>query len=270
MSLLLGVAWAAFGLTGMAGRATARPAAATPAHISGPKAPSASPGVRTSPTPPKAPTHPTAPKANGAKPAVQPVIVVTLHWGDTLFALARSHHTTVSALQRLNGLGTSTLIYAGHRLRVPAATTSGAGASSADSRLQGLGGSTGASPGAGASTQQRGAAAAIAYAEAQLGKPYRWGAAGPDAFDCSGLTMRAWQAGGVALPRVTYDQARTGTRIHRAALQPGDLVFTNGFGHVALYLGGATVIQAPHTGAEVSTAPLPPDSSVDAYVHVGS
>jgi len=268
MALLLGAAWAAFGLTGTTGRAAARPAVVAPARISGPTASSASPSPRTSPTPPKAPAHPTAPKADSAKPALQPVISITLHRGDTLFALARSHHTTVSALQQLNGLGTSTLIYAGHQLRVPALTASGSGASAADSRLHTLAGPTGASPGPVANTHQRGAAAAIAYAKAQLGKPYQWGAAGPDAFDCSGLIMRAWQAGGIALPRTTYQQVNAGTRITRAQLQPGDLVFSNNDGHVQMYIGNGRVIEAPRTGATVQYASLPSAGQIDAYVHV--
>jgi cell wall-associated NlpC family hydrolase len=95
----------------------------------------------------------------------------------------------------------------------------------------------------------RGAAAAIAYAQAQIGKPYQWGGSGPGSFDCSGLTMRAWEAGGVSLPHYTAAQYANTAHVPIADLQPGDLVF---FGsdlhHVGLYIGGGQMIDAPQTG----------------------
>jgi cell wall-associated NlpC family hydrolase len=97
-----------------------------------------------------------------------------------------------------------------------------------------------------------GAGAAIAYARAQLGKPYQWGAAGPNSFDCSGLTMMAWEAGGVSLPHYTAAQYADTAHVAIADLQPGDLVF---FGsdlhHVGLYIGGGQMIDAPRTGENV-------------------
>ena len=98
---------------------------------------------------------------------------------------------------------------------------------------------------------------AIDYARAQLGKPYRWGAAGPDAFDCSGLTMRAWQRGGTSLPHWSVAQARAVTRVSYANLRPGDLVFwsdngqASGTYHVGLYIGGGRMIHAPRPGKVV-------------------
>lgn len=101
------------------------------------------------------------------------------------------------------------------------------------------------------------AAAAVAYAYKQLGKPYRWGAAGPDAFDCSGLTMMAWQQGGVSLPHSSRAQARVGRRITRAQLRPGDLIFYyNPISHVAIYVGGGKQIAATHTGDYVRLQPV--------------
>lgn len=99
------------------------------------------------------------------------------------------------------------------------------------------------------------AARAIAYAEQQLGKPYEWAADGPDTFDCSGLTMRAWEAGGRSLDHYTGSQYAQTARVPIDDLKPGDLVF---FGadvasihHVGLYVGDGTMIEAPHTGAVV-------------------
>ncbi|MEV0830181.1 C40 family peptidase [Nonomuraea rubra] len=93
-------------------------------------------------------------------------------------------------------------------------------------------------------------AAVIAYAQAQLGKPYLWGAEGPNSFDCSGLTMRAFQAAGITIPRVAADQWRHGPPIQRGQEQPGDLAFFNmqadGPGHVGLVIGGGEMIHAPN------------------------
>ncbi|HSI93231.1 MAG TPA: NlpC/P60 family protein [Jiangellaceae bacterium] len=102
-----------------------------------------------------------------------------------------------------------------------------------------------------------GADRAIAYARAQLGKPYQWGGAGPDAFDCSGLTMRAWQQGGKQLPHWSVAQARMVTRVSYAELRPGDLIFWSDNGqpsgtyHVGLYIGNGQMIHAPRPGKVV-------------------
>ncbi|MFJ4983769.1 NlpC/P60 family protein [Streptomyces sp. NPDC088732] len=98
---------------------------------------------------------------------------------------------------------------------------------------------------------------AIAFAHAQLGKPYVYGATGPNSFDCSGLTQGAWAAAGVSIPRTTYDQVDFGTRVTADQLQPGDLVFFySDVTHVGLYIGGGEMIHAPHTGTVVKVAPI--------------
>lgn len=101
------------------------------------------------------------------------------------------------------------------------------------------------------------AAQAVAFAYAQLGKPYAWGATGPNAYDCSGLTQAAWAAAGVSLPRTTYTQIASGTRIAQSALRPGDLVFFYAsVSHVGLYIGDGQMIHAPHPGAPVRISPV--------------
>ncbi|MCX2184415.1 C40 family peptidase [Streptomyces sp. SKN60] len=96
------------------------------------------------------------------------------------------------------------------------------------------------------------AAEALAFARAQIGKPYVWGATGPESYDCSGLTQAAWRAAGVDLPRTTWDQVKVGTRIATADLLPGDLVFFyDDISHVGIYIGGGKMIHAPKPGAYV-------------------
>ncbi len=98
------------------------------------------------------------------------------------------------------------------------------------------------------------AAAPVAVAEAyrQIGKPYVWGAEGPDAFDCSGLTQWVWAKAGAQLPHYTGDQWNAGRHVSRDQLIPGDLVFFNAaLDHVGVYIGNGQMIHAPHTGAVV-------------------
>ncbi|MCX5399209.1 C40 family peptidase [Streptomyces sp. NBC_00102] len=117
-------------------------------------------------------------------------------------------------------------------------------------------GGTSAAPGAVAAPNSR-AAQAVAFAYGALGKPYVWGATGPSAYDCSGLTQAAWQAAGVSLPRTTYTQINAGQRVSRSQLAPGDLVFFySGISHVGLYIGDGKMIHAPHPGAPIRIAPI--------------
>ncbi|MHB8670897.1 MAG: C40 family peptidase [Acidimicrobiales bacterium] len=121
-------------------------------------------------------------------------------------------------------------------------------------------------PGAPAPSGDQGAASvAIRFATAALGAPYRWGGQGDDGtYDCSGLVQRAYEAAGVALPRVAADQYAAGPRlVSLAELAPGDLVFfatqvgdPATIHHVGIYLGRGEMIDAPHTGAVVRVEPL--------------
>ena len=107
------------------------------------------------------------------------------------------------------------------------------------------------------------AAAAIVFALAQLGKPYQWGAAGPGAFDCSGLVYAAYAAAGIRIGRTTFQWRLDGPQVPLAQIEPGDLLFSAGSdgtpanpGHVVMYLGGGQIIQAPQTGQDVQIGPL--------------
>lgn len=97
---------------------------------------------------------------------------------------------------------------------------------------------------------------AVAFAYAQIGKPYVWGATGPNAYDCSGLVQAAWAAAGVSIPRVTYDQWSALPHIPTSSIQPGDLLFYDAEGHVAIYVGGGYIIDAPSTGLDVEKIPM--------------
>lgn len=96
---------------------------------------------------------------------------------------------------------------------------------------------------------------AISFVRAQIGKPYVWGATGPNSYDCSGLVYAAYKRAGITLPRTTGTMILAGHGVTRAELQPGDLVFPNP-GHVQIYVGGGRVIEAPTTGIPVREVPM--------------
>ena len=107
------------------------------------------------------------------------------------------------------------------------------------------------------------AAGAITFALRQLGKPYQWGATGPNAYDCSGLVYAAYAAAGIHLARTTFGWRQDGPQVPLTQIEPGDLLFSAGSdgtpanpGHVVMYLGGGQVIQAPQTGQDVQIDPL--------------
>ena len=108
------------------------------------------------------------------------------------------------------------------------------------------------------------AAAVVAYARAQVGKPYCYGGSGPGCFDCSGLTMMAWAQAGVSLPHSSAAQYNVGRRISASELQPGDLIFYySPISHVSIYIGGGQRISATHTGDYVRVQSL--GSSIVGY-----
>ncbi|MGW1374006.1 NlpC/P60 family protein [Streptomyces sp. NPDC002446] len=96
---------------------------------------------------------------------------------------------------------------------------------------------------------------AISYATEQIGKDYVWGAEGPDTFDCSGLTLRAWERGGRTIPRTSQEQWRQLPRIALRDMRPGDLIiYFSDASHVGMYLGDGAIVHAPRPGRQVTIA----------------
>ena len=99
---------------------------------------------------------------------------------------------------------------------------------------------------------------AVSFVFAQQGCQYSYGSTGPCSagFDCSGLVMSAWASAGVSIPRDTYEQWAALPHVSTSDLEPGDLVFYNGIGHVAMYVGGGMIIDAPTEGEVVREIPM--------------
>lgn len=111
-----------------------------------------------------------------------------------------------------------------------------------------------------------GAQTAVDAALSQVGKPYRWGAEGPDSYDCSGLTLWAWKHAGVSLPHNSGMQYNSTPRVPRGDWQPGDLLFFgNPIHHVSMYIGNGQMVEAPYTGSRVRVV----DASRSDYVGAG-
>ena len=152
--------------------------------------------------------------------------------------------TAVKALQAEVGLQTTgkvsaaewAVLQAGGQAVPPSGTTGGSGGTTTD-------------PAPPASTP---GATALAFAKEQIGDSYKYAAAGPDKWDCSGLTMKAWAAAGVTLPHNSAAQYKIGLKVKEADLQPGDLVFFySGPSHVGIYAGDGKIIHAPKPGEKV-------------------
>jgi len=104
---------------------------------------------------------------------------------------------------------------------------------------------------------------AIEFALGEIGKPYSWGATGPNTYDCSGLILRAFQAAGINLPRVSREQFSAGGHVPVEQAQPGDLMFyardrrdPATIHHVFLYMGDGQMVEAPYTGEFVRVQPV--------------
>lgn len=141
--------------------------------------------------------------------------------------------------------------------RERAATQSSAGGNNGGGGSDTGGSSTTSPPSGSSQGSGSGAQAAVSFARDQIGKPYVWAADGPSSFDCSGLTMRAWQQGGVSLPHYTVAQYEQSEKVGIGELRPGDLVFFasgssyTSIYHVGLFIGDGQMIEAPFTGENV-------------------
>ncbi|MGJ6961493.1 C40 family peptidase [Streptosporangium sp. G11] len=108
-----------------------------------------------------------------------------------------------------------------------------------------------------AALQKVRAGKAVSAAKKQIGDPYRWGASGPGAFDCSGLVRYAWRKAGVSLPRITHSQYRSiRKKVSWSKLLPGDLLFFSGKGHVGMYVGKGRMVHSPSSGKTVRVVRL--------------
>jgi peptidoglycan DL-endopeptidase CwlO len=131
------------------------------------------------------------------------------------------------------------------------------------SQLAGVADPAGCGPDS-ASLPEGAARSAISFALAEVGKPYVWGATGPNTYDCSGLVLRAFQAAGIDLPRVSREQFDAGGHVPVQQAQPGDLLFyatdpsdPATIHHVALYMGADQMVEAPYSGESVRVRPVP-------------
>lgn len=172
--------------------------------------------------------------------------------------LAKAQKISVSlAARRQNGLEALAQKKAAQAAAHQAAVAAAAAAAAADDPKPAGGGGGGVyQPDPPPVSTTAAAARAIRFARAQLGETYQWAAAGPDAWDCSGLMMMAWREGGVSLPHYSAAQYSQTRHIGFGDLRPGDLVFWGDspetIHHVAMYLGNGQIIHAPRTGRPVS------------------
>jgi cell wall-associated NlpC family hydrolase len=166
---------------------------------------------------------------------------------QTLLSSIRSEIATLQAQERAR----QARLAAEARARIPAQTTAAATAT-AQNPL-GVGAST--PEGASVAPPSR-YGGVVGIAMRYLGTPYVWGGASPSGFDCSGFTMYVYAQVGVSLPHSSYAQYGMGVPVSQSDLQPGDLVFFYGLGHVGIYIGGGSYIHAPHTGDVVKISQI--------------
>ena len=175
--------------------------------------------------------------------------------GDTLSGIAARHRVSLGALLRTNSMSTTSLILPGMRLMLPSGSTPTVATPT---------------PTPTSTPASTGVDAVVGYALAQVGTPYRFFAKGPDAFDCSGLTLAAYAAIGVDLVHYSAAQARQGTAVdfRNEPIRPGDLVFqarrgSDTINHVGMAITSTTWIQAVGTGHTVRVGSMPSLDSID-------
>lgn len=175
--------------------------------------------------------------------------------GDTLSGIAARYRVSLASLLKVNKMSITSLIVPGMRVTLPAGSTQPS--------------TGGTSQPAAQQPAATGVRAVVDYALAQVGKPYRFFAKGPDAFDCSGLTLAAYRQIGIDLVHYSAWQARQGTGVDflNESIRPGDLVFqarrgSETINHVGMAITSTTWIQAVGTGQTVRVGPMPAKSSI--------
>ena len=178
--------------------------------------------------------------------------------GDTLSGIASRYQVSLASFVKVNQMSSTSLIMPGMQLSLPSGATDKSGVSPAAPTSQQTITSSGS-----------GATAVVNYALAQVGKPYRFFAKGPDAFDCSGLSLAAYQQIGIKLVHYSAWQARQGTSVdfRNQPIQPGDLIFQANRGsdtinHVGIAVTSTTWIHAVGTGIPVRVGPMPATSTI--------
>lgn len=179
--------------------------------------------------------------------------------GDSLSGIASKSGVSLSDLLSVNGFAKSTVILPGQVIKLPVAARVSASSNA----------SANVSTSSAGSTSSR-VAKVVEFARAQVGKPYRFGSAGPDAYDCSGLVRAAYLQIGISLPHQSREQSLRGSAVDWVAsdIRPGDLVFTfssdtpNQIGHVGIAISATEWVQAPFSGGTVRVSKLPSDDRI--------
>ena len=191
--------------------------------------------------------------------------------GDTLNRIAARFATTTAALAAANGISNPNLIYVGQVLKLSGGSGPNATLTSISAPAPAHAPAPAPAPAPAASSAGQ---VAAKEALAQVGKPYQWAGAGPNAFDCSGLVMFSWAHAGVSLPHYSVAQYQDSTRIGETQLRPGDLVFYDNSsgaqpGHVTIYVGNGQVVTADSPGTYVKVVPLNWDGTPMGFGRVG-
>lgn len=231
-----------------------------------PAAPAAAASVPNAATPIAAGTS--APTVGGA-----PASSYTVRRGDGFFGIASRHGVSLNALLKANDLTIHSIVHPGTTITIPAGgriVNAPAPSTQATQATQTTPAAAPAATPVGASSSSK-ADAVVAFARAQLGKPYQFAAAGPDAFDCSGLTTAAYRQVGVWLPQQSGLQSTRGTAVDWTTeeIRPGDLVFTirsgtSSIGHVGIAISSTQWIHAPRAGDVVKLGTIPADARISA------
>lgn len=202
-----------------------------------------------------------------ARPTNASVDVYTVKPGDSLSRIASKAGVSLSSLLSVNGFQRSTVILPGQSIVLPTDAQTPTTSSSTET----------VSP-ASLSPAALKLIEVVEFVKAQVGKPYRFGAAGPDAFDCSGLARAAFRRIGITLPHSSFQQSTKGSAVdwRNEKIRPGDLVFTfssvnpTQISHVGIAISDSQWIEAPFTGADVRVGKMPSDSRIQAVRRIVS